>query len=139
MGIHFFKAPFLMGSGHGKERAMEATLFPLPVFSYEVQCILEVFDIVSGDRHFFFGVMGERQEKGAIVLILDFLDHGKVHDVALVRAEKAQGREKRLDVAECHLRLDDPARRIEERAVRFSVEIRTISCAGEIMMVLPCV
>ena len=74
MGIHFFTAPFLM-----------------PVLSYEVQCILEVFDIVSGDRHFFFGVMGERQEKGAIVLVLDLLDHGKVHDVALVRAEEAQG------------------------------------------------
>ena len=79
--------------------------------------ILEVFDIVPGDGHFFSGVMGERQEKGAIVLVLDFLNHGKVYDVALVRAEKAQGREKRLDVAERHLRLDDPARRIEERAV----------------------
>ena len=36
MRIHFFTAPFLMGSGHGKERAMEAMLFPLPVLSYEV-------------------------------------------------------------------------------------------------------
>ena len=35
-----------MGSGHGKERAMETMLFPLPVLLYEVQCILEVFDIV---------------------------------------------------------------------------------------------
>ena len=117
MRIHFFTAPFLMGSGHGKERAMEATLFPLPVFSYEVQCILEVFDIVSGDRHFFFGVMGERQEKGAIVLVLDLMDHGKIYDVALVRAEEAQGGEERLDVAERHLRLNDPSRRIEESAV----------------------
>lgn len=53
--------------------------------------ILEVLDIVPGDGHFFSGGMAERQEKGAIVLILDFLDHGKVHDVALVRAEEAQG------------------------------------------------
>lgn len=53
--------------------------------------ILEVLDIVPGDGHFFSGGMGKRQEKGAIVLILDFLDHGKVHDVALVRAEEAQG------------------------------------------------
>ena len=51
--------------------------------------ILEVLDIVPGDGHFFSGGMAERQEKGAIVLILDFLDHGKVHDVALVRAEEA--------------------------------------------------
>lgn len=72
--------------------------------------ILEVLDIVPGDGHFFSGGMAERQEKGAIVLILDFLNHGKVHDVALVRAEEAQGGEERLD---------DPARRIEERAVRF--------------------
>lgn len=35
--------------------------------------------------------MGERQEKGAIVLVLDFLNHGKVYDVALVRAEKPKG------------------------------------------------
>ena len=51
--------------------------------------ILEVLDIVPGDGHFFSGVMGKRQEKDGIVLILDFLDHGKVHDVALVRAEEA--------------------------------------------------
>ena len=90
-------------------------------FSYlnQMECILEVLDIVPGNGHFFSGVMGKRQEKGAIVLILDFLDHGKVHDVALVRAEEAQGGEERLDVAERHLRLDDPARRIEESAVRF--------------------
>ena len=90
-------------------------------FSYlnQMERILEVLDIVPGDGHFFSGGMGKRQEKGAIVLILDFLDHGKVHDVALVRAEEAQGGEERLDVAERHLRLDDPARRIEERAVRF--------------------
>ena len=79
--------------------------------------ILEVLDIVPGDGHFFSGGMGKRQEKGGIVLILDFLDHGKVHDVALVRAEEAQGGEERLDVAERHLRLDDPSRRIEESAV----------------------
>ena len=91
------------------------------IFSYlnQMECILEVLDIVPGDGHFFSGGMAERQEKGAIVLILDFLDHGKVHDVALVRAEEAQGGEERLDVAERHLRLDDPARRIEERAVGF--------------------
>lgn len=90
-------------------------------FSYlnQMERILEVLDIVPGDGHFFSGGMAERQEKGAIVLILDFLDHGKVHDVALVRAEEAQGGEERLDVAERHLRLDDPARRIEESAVRF--------------------
>lgn len=70
--------------------------------------ILEVLDIVPGDGHFFSGVMGKRQEKDGIVLILDFLDHGKVHDVALVRAEEAQGGEERLD---------DPSRRIEESAV----------------------
>lgn len=57
--------------------------------------ILEVLDIVPGDGHFFSGVMGKRQEKGAIVLILDFLDHGKVHDVVLVCAEEAQGGERR--------------------------------------------
>ena len=39
--------------------------------------------------------MGERQEKGAIVLVLDLLDHGKIHDVALVRAEEAQEGERR--------------------------------------------
>ena len=90
-------------------------------FSYlnQMERILEVLDIVPGDGHFFSGGMAERQEKGAIVLILDFLDHGKVHDVALVRAEEAPGGEERLDVAERHLRLDDPARRIEERAVGF--------------------
>ena len=62
-------------------------------FSYlnQMERILEVLDIVPGDGHFFSGGMGKRQEKGAIVLILDFLDHGKVHDVALVRAEEAQG------------------------------------------------
>ena len=87
-------------------------------FSYlnQMERILEVLDIVPGDSHFFSGGMAERQEKGAIVLILDFLDHGKVHDVALVRAEEAQGGEERLDVAERHLRLDDPSRRIEESA-----------------------
>lgn len=61
-------------------------------FSYlnQMERILEVLDIVPGDGHFFSGGMGKRQEeKGAIVLILDFLDHGKVHDVALVRAEEA--------------------------------------------------
>lgn len=81
-------------------------------FSYlnQMERILEVLDIVPGDGHFFSGGMAERQEKGAIVLILDFLDHGKVHDVALVRAEEAQGGEERLD---------DPVRRIEESAVRF--------------------
>ena len=90
-------------------------------FSYlnQMERILEVLDIVPGDGHFFSGGMAERQEKGAIVLILDFLDHGKVHDVALVRAEEAQGGEERLDVAERHLRLDDPSRRIEESAVGF--------------------
>ena len=90
-------------------------------FSYlnPMERILEVLDIVPGDGHFFSGGMAERQEKGAIVLILDFLDHGKVHDVALVRAEEAQGGEERLDVAERHLRRDDPARRIEESAVGF--------------------
>ena len=72
--------------------------------------ILEVLDIVPGDGHFFSGGMGKRQEKDAIVLILDFLDHGKVHDAALVRAEEAQGGEERLD---------DPSCRIEERAVGF--------------------
>ena len=59
-------------------------------FSYlnPMERILEVLDIVPGDGHFFSRGMGKRQEeKGAIVLILDFLDHGKVHDVALVRAE----------------------------------------------------
>ena len=91
MRIHFFTVPFLMGSGHGKERAMEATLFPLPVLSYEVQCILEVFDIVSGDRHFFFRVMAKGQEKGAIVLVLDLMDHGKIHDVALCVRKKPRG------------------------------------------------
>ena len=62
-------------------------------FSYlnQMERILEVLDIVPGDGHFFSGVMGKRQEKDGIVLILDFLDHGKVHDVALVRAEEAQG------------------------------------------------
>ena len=62
-------------------------------FSYlnQMERILEVLDIVPGDGHFFSGGMAERQEKGAIVLILDFLDHGKVHDVALVRAEEAHG------------------------------------------------
>lgn len=62
-------------------------------FSYlnQMERILEVLDIVPGDGHFFSGGMAERQEKGAIVLILDFLDHGKVHDVAFVRAEEAQG------------------------------------------------
>ena len=62
-------------------------------FSYlnQMERILEVLDIVPGDGHFFSGGMSKRQEKGAIVLILDFLDHGKVHDVALVRAEEAQG------------------------------------------------
>ena len=79
--------------------------------------ILEVLDIVPGDGHFFSGGMAERQEKGAIVLILDFLNHGKVHDAALVRAEEAQGGEERLDVAKRHLRLDDPSRRIEEGTV----------------------
>ena len=81
-------------------------------FSYlnPMERILEVLDIVPGDGHFFSGVMGKRQEKDGIVLILDFLDHGKVHDVALVRAEEAQGGEERLD---------DPSRRIEERAVGF--------------------
>ena len=90
-------------------------------FSYlnPMERILEVLDIVPGDGHFFSGGMDERQEKGTIVLILDFLDHGKVHDVALVRAEEAKGGEERLDVAERHLRLDDPAHRIEESAVRF--------------------
>ena len=88
-------------------------------FSYlnQMERILEVLDIVPGDGHFFSGGMAERQEKGAIVLILDFLDHGKVHDVALVCAEEAQRGEERLDVAERHLRLDDPSRRIEESAV----------------------
>lgn len=57
--------------------------------------ILEVLDIVPGDGHFFSGGMGKRQEKGAIVLILNFLDHGKVHDAALVCAEEAQGGERR--------------------------------------------
>ena len=79
--------------------------------------ILEVFDIVPGDGHFFSGVMAERQEECAIVLVLDFLDHGKVHDIAPVRAEKAQWGEERLDIAQRHLRLDDPARCIEEGAV----------------------
>ena len=62
-------------------------------FSYlnQMERILEVLDIVPGDGHFFSGGMGKRQEKGAIVLILDFLDHGKVHYVALVRAEEAPG------------------------------------------------
>lgn len=82
-----------------------------------MQRILEILDIVSGHRHLFFGEMIQCQEECAIVLVLDFLDHGKVHDIALVRAEKAQGREKRLNVAERHLRLDDPSRRIEESAV----------------------
>lgn len=60
-------------------------------FSYlnQMERILEALDIVPGDGHFFSGVMGKRQEKDAIVLILDLLDHGKVHDVALVRAEEA--------------------------------------------------
>lgn len=82
-----------------------------------MQRILEIFDIVSGHRHLFFGEMIQRQEECAIVLVLDLMDHGKVHDVALVRAEEAQGGEERLDVAERHLRLDDPSRRIEESAV----------------------
>ena len=71
--------------------------------------ILEVLDIVPGDGHFFSGGMAERQEKGAIVLILDFLNHGKVHDAALVRAEEAQGGGEE--------RLADPSRRIEEGTV----------------------
>ncbi len=60
-------------------------------FSYlnQMERILEVLDIVPGDGHFFSGGMAERQEKDGIVLILDFLDHGKIHDVALVRAEEA--------------------------------------------------
>lgn len=59
------------------------------------------------------------QEECAIVLVLDFLDHGKVHDIAFVRAEEAQWGEERLDIAQRHLRLDDPARCIEEGAVGF--------------------
>ena len=66
-------------------------------FSYlnQMERILEVLDIVPGDGHFFSGVMGKRQEKGVIVLVLDLLDHGKIHDVALVRAEEAQEGERR--------------------------------------------
>lgn len=48
-------------------------------------------DIMPGYRDFLFVVSCHGEEEGSIVLGLDFVDHGQVHDIAFMGTEEAQG------------------------------------------------
>ena len=68
-----------------------------------MQHVLKCLDIMSRHRHFLLFVAGHGEEKGAVVLGLDFVNHGEVHDVALMGTEEAQGGEEVFYVPEGHV------------------------------------
>ncbi len=84
-----------------------------------MQHVLKCLDIMSRHRHFLLFVAGHGEEKGAVVLGLDFVNHGEVHDVALMGTEEAQGGEEVFYVPEGHLRFYYTIGGVEKGTVRF--------------------
>lgn len=53
-----------------------------------MQPALEFLDVVSGNGHLFFFELVHSKEQGAVILCLDFVNSGKIDDVAFMGAEE---------------------------------------------------